>query len=81
MPTVAADPIRIHPQGNLERNNWCDRHNTIHRRLDNIQEQVEKTIYHLESDVKSLLSAVNEIPWNVPLVPGTPLVDIFEDPS
>ncbi|XP_015278251.1 PREDICTED: placenta-specific protein 9 [Gekko japonicus] len=78
---VAADPVRIDPQGHPERNDWCDNHNTIHRRLENIQEKVEKTVDHLESEVKSLLSAVSETAWNVPLAPETPLLDIFEDPS
>ncbi|XP_054839643.1 placenta-specific protein 9 [Eublepharis macularius] len=76
--SVAADPVTDR-QGNPERNNWCDNHNTIHRRLDNIQEQVEKTVDHVESEVKSLLGAVSETAWNV--APGMPLMDIFEDPS
>ncbi|KAL8186765.1 UNVERIFIED_CONTAM: hypothetical protein K2H54_007855 [Gekko kuhli] len=46
-----------------------------------IHQEVEKTVDHLESEVKSLLSTVSETAWNVPLAPGTPLLDIFEDPS
>ncbi|XP_077206998.1 placenta-specific protein 9 [Paroedura picta] len=78
---VAADPVRTNPESNPEWNKWCDNHNTIHRRLDNIQEKVEKTVEHLKSEVKSLLSAVSETAWNVPLAPGTPRLDLFEDPS
>ncbi|XP_060096746.1 placenta-specific protein 9 [Heteronotia binoei] len=79
--SVAADPLHLDPQDNPERNDWCDNHNTIHSRLDNIQEKVEKTVDHLESEVKLLLSAISDTAWNVPLAPGTPPMDIFEDPS
>ncbi|CAI5774340.1 placenta-specific protein 9 isoform X1 [Podarcis muralis] len=77
---VAADPVTDLP-GSLEQNDWCDEHNTIHKRLDTIQEQVEKTVDLLDSEVKSLLNTISETAWNVPLAPGTPLMDIFEDTS
>ncbi|XP_053163250.1 placenta-specific protein 9 isoform X2 [Hemicordylus capensis] len=76
---VAADPI-TGPQGGSEQNVWCDDHNTIHRRLDAVQE-VEKTVDHLDSEVNSLLNAISETAWSVPLTPGSPLIDIFEDTS
>ncbi|KAH0624321.1 hypothetical protein JD844_031683 [Phrynosoma platyrhinos] len=34
---VAADPV-IDRQTSSEQSDWCDNHNTIHRRLDTIQE-------------------------------------------
>ncbi|KAJ6650274.1 hypothetical protein lerEdw1_013445 [Lerista edwardsae] len=74
---VAADPV-TGSQRSSERNAWCDDHNAIHKRLDNVQEQVEKTVDYLDSEVKSLLNDISETAWNVPLAPGTPLVDIFE---
>ncbi|XP_066478186.1 placenta-specific protein 9 [Tiliqua scincoides] len=77
---VAADPV-TDSQGTTERNAWCDDHNAIHKRLDNVQEQVEKTVDYLDSEVKSLLNDISETAWNVPLPPGTPLVDIFEEPN
>ncbi|XP_061490921.1 placenta-specific protein 9 isoform X2 [Rhineura floridana] len=76
---VAADPVSD-LQGSSEQNDWCDDHNKIHRRLDTIQE-VEKTVDHLDSEVKSLLNTVSESAWSIPLAPGTPLMDIFEDTS
>uniref|UniRef100_A0A6J0UC32 Placenta-specific protein 9 n=1 Tax=Pogona vitticeps TaxID=103695 RepID=A0A6J0UC32_9SAUR len=77
---AAVDPVIDHGES-LEQSYWCDDHNTIHRRLDTIQEQVEKTVDHLDSEVKSLLKTVSETAWSVPLTPGTPLMDIFEDTS
>ncbi|KAJ7324390.1 hypothetical protein JRQ81_017410 [Phrynocephalus forsythii] len=77
---AAVDPVIDHGES-LEQSDWCDDHNTIHRRLDTIQEQVEKTADHLDSEVKSLLRTISETAWNVPLPPGTPLMDIFEDTS
>ncbi|XP_034994552.2 placenta-specific protein 9 isoform X1 [Zootoca vivipara] len=77
---VAADPV-TDLTGSSEQNDWCDDHNTIHKRLDTIQEQVEKTADLLDSEVKSLLNTISETAWNVPLAPGTPLMDIFEDTS
>ncbi|XP_007430228.1 placenta-specific protein 9 isoform X1 [Python bivittatus] len=77
---VTADPIADH-QGTLEQDDWCDNPSTIHRRLDTIQEQLEKTVDHLDSEVKSLLNDVSETAWTKPLAPGIPLVDLFGDPS
>ncbi|XP_042312927.1 placenta-specific protein 9 [Sceloporus undulatus] len=77
---VAADPVTDR-ETISEQSDWCDDHNTIHRRLDTIQEQVEKTVDHLDSEVKSLLNTISETAWAVPLARGTPLVDLFEDPS
>ncbi|XP_051656984.1 placenta-specific protein 9 [Manacus candei] len=77
---VAADPADELP-GSLGRGSWCDEHDTIHERLDIIEEKVIKTVEHLESEVKSLLNIINETTSNIPIVPGTPLIDIFDDTS
>ncbi|XP_062989240.1 placenta-specific protein 9 isoform X2 [Elgaria multicarinata webbii] len=74
---VAADPVIV-LRGSSELNPWCDDHSTIHRRLDAIEE-MEKTVDHLESEVESILNTVSETAWNVPLAPGTPLMDLFGD--
>ncbi|KAL7990280.1 hypothetical protein Chor_013710, partial [Crotalus horridus] len=75
---VAAGPAADH-QGTSEHDEWCDDPSTIHKRLDTVQEQLEKTVEHLDSEVKSLLNDVSETAWTKPLAPGTPLVDLFED--
>ncbi|NXH67251.1 PLAC9 protein, partial [Hydrobates tethys] len=50
----------------------------IHERLDIIEEKVIKTVEHLESEVKSLLNIISETTSNIPITPGTPLIDIFD---
>ncbi|KAM9380070.1 placenta-specific protein 9 [Phaethornis superciliosus] len=77
---AAADPARVFPES-LGRGSWCSEHDTIHKRLDIIEETVIKTVEHLESEVKSLLSIINKTTSNIPITPGTPLTDIFDDIS
>ncbi|XP_067323071.1 placenta-specific protein 9 isoform X1 [Anolis sagrei] len=77
---VAADPVIDH-QTNSEQSDWCDNHNTIHRRLDSVQEQVEKAVDQLDSEVNSILNTISKTAQSVPLAPGTPLMDLYEDPS
>ncbi|KAM7102940.1 placenta-specific protein 9 [Ciconia maguari] len=74
---AAADPVSVLP-GSLGRESWCNEHDTIHERLDIIEEKVIKTVEHLESEVKSLLSIISETTSNIPIAPGTPLIDIFD---
>ncbi|NWX20724.1 PLAC9 protein, partial [Aegotheles bennettii] len=74
---AAADPVSVFP-GSPRRASWCDEYDTIHKRLDIIEEKVIKTVEHLESEVKSLLSIISETPSNIPIAPGTPLIDIFD---
>ncbi|XP_027736105.1 placenta-specific protein 9 [Empidonax traillii] len=76
---AAADPVVL-PES-LGRGSWCDEHDTIHERLDIVEEKVIKTVEHLESEVKSLLNIINETTSNIPIIPGTPLIDIFDDTS
>ncbi|XP_048713180.2 placenta-specific protein 9 [Lepidochelys kempii] len=78
--SAAADPVSILP-GSSGRSDWCNEHNTIHRRLDVIEEQVEKTVEYLESEVKTLLKDISETAWSAPIAPGIPLMDIFDDAS
>ncbi|NWS18608.1 PLAC9 protein, partial [Pachyramphus minor] len=74
---AAADPVNVLP-GSLGRGSWCDEHDTIHERLDIIEEKVIKTVEHLESEVKSLLNIINKTTSNIPIIPGTPPIDIFD---
>ncbi|XP_051473504.1 placenta-specific protein 9 isoform X1 [Apus apus] len=74
---AAADPVRVFP-GSVGRGSWCNEHDTIHKRLDIIEETVIKTVEHLESEVKSLLNTISETTMNIPIPPGTPLPDIFD---
>ncbi|XP_064001505.1 placenta-specific protein 9 [Pogoniulus pusillus] len=76
---AVADPVSMLP-GSLGRESWCREHDTIHGRLDVIEEKVIKTVEHLESEVKSLLNIISETP-NIPIAPGTPLIDIYDDAS
>ncbi|XP_010209094.2 placenta-specific protein 9 [Colius striatus] len=77
---AAADPVSLFP-GSLGRESWCQEHDGIHERLDIIEEKVIKTVEHLESEVKSLLNIISETTSNIPLAPGTPLIDIVDDIS
>ncbi|PKK28292.1 placenta-specific 9, transcript variant X1 [Columba livia] len=74
---AAADPVSVLP-GSLGRGSWCHEHDTIHERLDVIEEKVIKTVEHLESEVKSLLNIINETTSNIPIAPETPVMDIFD---
>ncbi|NXN16104.1 PLAC9 protein, partial [Indicator maculatus] len=73
---AVADPVSVLP-GSLGRESWCNEHDTIHGRLDIIEEKVIKTVEHLESEVKSLLNIISETP-QIPIAPGTPLIDIYD---
>ncbi|KAJ7417804.1 placenta specific 9 [Willisornis vidua] len=74
---AAADPVSVFP-GSLGRGSWCNEHDMIHERLDIIEEKVIKTVEHLESEVKSLLNIINETTSNIPIIPGSPFIDIFD---
>uniref|UniRef100_A0A8C8RV00 Placenta-specific protein 9 n=1 Tax=Pelusios castaneus TaxID=367368 RepID=A0A8C8RV00_9SAUR len=78
--SAATDPVSV-PPGSSGRTDWCNQHNTIHKRLDAIEEQVEKTVEYLESEMKTLLKDISETGWSAPSAPGTPLADIFDDDS
>ncbi|XP_025972567.2 placenta-specific protein 9-like [Dromaius novaehollandiae] len=77
---AAADPVSVLPRG-LETAGWCNEQDTIHERLDIIEEKVIKTVEYLESEIKSLLNIISETERNIPMTPGTPLIDILDDAS
>uniref|UniRef100_A0ABI7Z4Z9 Placenta associated 9 n=1 Tax=Felis catus TaxID=9685 RepID=A0ABI7Z4Z9_FELCA len=64
----AAEPF-MPSHGDPAWNTGCDRHMAIHGRLDVIEETVEKTVEHLEAEVKGLLGQLEELAWNLP--PGS----------
>ncbi|OXB68051.1 hypothetical protein ASZ78_003292 [Callipepla squamata] len=72
---AAADPVSVLP-GSL--GSWCHEHDKMHARLDIIEEKVMKTVEHLESEVKSLLSIISETTSDLPIAAGTPLIDILD---
>ncbi|NWW90390.1 PLAC9 protein, partial [Rhynochetos jubatus] len=74
---ATADPVSVFPEG-WERGTWCNDHDKLHERLDIIEEKVIKTVEHLESEVKSLLNIISETTSNIPIAPGTPLIDFFD---
>ncbi|NXW61545.1 PLAC9 protein, partial [Eurystomus gularis] len=74
---AAADPASVLP-GSFGRGSWCNEHDTIHGRLDIIEEKVIKTVENLESEIKSLLNIISETTSNIPTAPGTPLIDILD---
>ncbi|XP_069467130.1 placenta-specific protein 9 [Ambystoma mexicanum] len=68
-------------QENVARSNWCNEHRTLHRRMDSVEERVEKTVEHLYSEVKTLLDTMVDPAWHPPLGTGNPTMDIFEEDS
>ncbi|XP_075698933.1 placenta-specific protein 9 isoform X2 [Rhinoderma darwinii] len=64
-----------------ERGDWCNEHQTVHKRLDAIEERVKKTVEHLYSEVNSLLDTISRSSWALSVAPSGPLLDIFEEDS
>ncbi|XP_039728153.1 placenta-specific protein 9 [Pteropus medius] len=75
---AAAEPF-IPTRGDLTRNTGCDTHMAVHGRLDIIEETVEKTVEHLEAEVKGLLGQLEELAWNLPPGPFSPTPDLLGD--
>ncbi|XP_043840623.1 placenta-specific protein 9 isoform X1 [Dromiciops gliroides] len=74
-----AQPFRSSP-GNADKwMKWCDEHKVLHSRLDLVEETLDKTVEHLESEVKNLLNLMDSIAWNLPPEPGSPVEDFFGD--
>ncbi|XP_007478526.1 placenta-specific protein 9 isoform X2 [Monodelphis domestica] len=44
---------------------WCDEHKALHNRLDVVEETLDKTVEHLESEVKNLLNLMDGIAWHL----------------
>ncbi|XP_023402906.2 placenta-specific protein 9 isoform X1 [Loxodonta africana] len=61
------------------RSSVCDRHMAIQGRLDVMEETVEKTVEHLEAEVKGLLGLLEELAWNLPPGPFSLAPDLLGD--
>ncbi|XP_022446706.1 placenta-specific protein 9 isoform X2 [Monodon monoceros] len=75
---TAAEPF-IPSRGDPARTAGCDRHMAVHGRLDVIEETVEKTVEHLEAEVKGLLAQLEELAWNLPPGPFSLIPDLAEE--
>ncbi|XP_026360343.1 placenta-specific protein 9 [Ursus americanus] len=75
---AAAEPS-VSSRGDPAWNVGCDRYMAVHDRLDVIEETVEKTVEHLEAEVKVLLGQLEELAWNLPPGPLGPTPDLFGD--
>ncbi|XP_038599931.1 placenta-specific protein 9 isoform X1 [Tachyglossus aculeatus] len=76
--SAAAEPLRS-SQGRMPRPGWCKEHESLHHRLDKVEETVDKTVEHMESEVKSLFHLMDKITVNLPPGSVSPSVDIFGD--
>ncbi|VCW74135.1 unnamed protein product, partial [Gulo gulo] len=75
---TAAEPF-VPSRGEPAWNTGCDRHMAVHDRLDVIEETVEKTVEHLETELKGLLGQLEELAWNLPPGPSGPTPDLLGD--
>ncbi|KAG8434990.1 hypothetical protein GDO86_013084 [Hymenochirus boettgeri] len=75
---TAADPA-IHRD--TQSGDWCREHRILHKRIELVEEQVEKTVEYLYSEVNSLLDTLSKASWALPSSPGAPLLDMFEEDS
>ncbi|XP_064229766.1 placenta-specific protein 9 isoform X1 [Aotus nancymaae] len=73
---TAAEPFSP-PQGDTAQSTACDRHMAVQRRLDVMEEMVEKTVEHLATEVKGLLGLLEELAWNLPPGPFSPDPDLL----
>ncbi|XP_059129873.1 placenta-specific protein 9 [Peromyscus eremicus] len=55
----------------------CDRHVAVQGRLDIMEEMVEKTVEHLETEVTGLLGLLEELASNLPPGPFSPEPDLL----
>nr|XP_020021338.1 placenta-specific protein 9 isoform X2 [Castor canadensis] len=77
---VAAPEQPLSPsQGEPAWSTGCDRLVAIQGRLDIMEEMVEKTVEHLEVEVKGLLGLLEELAWNLPPGPFSPAPDLPGD--
>ncbi|XP_028650981.1 placenta-specific protein 9-like [Erpetoichthys calabaricus] len=61
------------------RENVCQKHNTLHHRLDVIEKRVEDAVGKLESEVSILLDAIEAPEWSPLLTTGGPAIDIYDN--
>ncbi|CAH2321735.1 Hypothetical predicted protein [Pelobates cultripes] len=78
---TAADPVIAFHENREKDGNLCNEHMRLHQRLDVIEEQVEKTVENLYSEMNSLLESLSSASWALPVIPGPPVLDIFEEDS
>ncbi|KAL0615887.1 Placenta-specific protein 9 [Plecturocebus cupreus] len=72
----AAEPFSP-PRGDTAQSTACGRHMAVQRRLDVMEEMVEKTVEHLATEVKGLLGLLEELAWNLPPGPFSPAPDLL----
>lgn len=75
---MAAEPL-IPSRGDTAPSTGCDTYMAVQDRLDVIEETVEKTVEHLEAEVKSLLGQLEELAWNLPPSSLSPSPDLLGD--
>ncbi|XP_010616090.1 placenta-specific protein 9 isoform X2 [Fukomys damarensis] len=75
---TAAEPLST-SQGDPAWSTGCDRLEAVQGRLDVMEETVEKTVEHLETQVKSLLGLLEDLAWNLPPGPFSPAPDLLGD--
>ncbi|KAM7226820.1 hypothetical protein CapIbe_021895 [Capra ibex] len=76
---VNSDEPFIPSRGNSAQSTGCDTHVAVHSQLDVIEETVEKTVEHLEAEVKGLLGQLEELAWNLPPGPFSLIPDLLGD--
>ncbi|EHB11915.1 Placenta-specific protein 9, partial [Heterocephalus glaber] len=74
----AAEPLSA-SQGDPTWSTGCDRLEAVQGQLDVMEETAEKTVEHLETQVKSLLGLLEELAWNLPPGPFSPAPDLLRD--
>ncbi|KAM6184849.1 placenta-specific protein 9 [Rhynchocyon petersi] len=73
---AAAEPFSP-TRGDPARSSSCDRQAAVQGRLDVMEETVEKTVEHLEAEVKGLLSLLEELAWHLPPEPLSAAPDLL----
>ncbi|XP_074238581.1 placenta-specific protein 9 isoform X3 [Saimiri boliviensis] len=74
--SAAAEPFSP-PRGDAAQSTACDRHMAVQRRLDVMEEMVEKTVEHLATEMKGLLGLLEGLAWNLPPGPSSPAPDLL----
>ncbi|XP_040831984.1 placenta-specific protein 9 [Ochotona curzoniae] len=75
---AAAEPFSP-AGGDSARSTGCDQHVALQGRLNILEETVQKTVEHLEVEVKELLGLLEELAWNLPPGPLSPAPDFPGD--
>ncbi|XP_004583670.2 placenta-specific protein 9 [Ochotona princeps] len=75
---AAVEPFSL-ARGDSAGSASCDQHVALQGRLNILEETVEKTVEHLEVEVKGLLGLLEELAWNLPPGPLSPSPDFPGD--